>query len=149
MGGPFGAELDGFDDLDITGTAAVVLVFCQVGFDLFRGGIGIFVQQTLGRHDHARRTETTLNCPGVHKSPLERVQAAIGGEMLDRLHFRAGNPRHFHQAGALRFPIYQDGTGAAMTGGAAILCAGYFQIIAQEAQKHLVLRNFRGDLLPV
>jgi hypothetical protein len=77
------------------------------------------------------------------------MQAAIGGEVLNRLHFCAGNPWHFHQAGALRFPIYQDGTSAAVTGRAAILCAGGFEIIAQEAQEHLVLQNFRGDLLPV
>jgi hypothetical protein len=36
-----------------------------------------------------------------------------------------------------------------MTGGAAILCAGYFQIIAQEAQEHLVLWNLCGDFLSV
>ncbi len=116
IGHPFGCQLDGFDDLDIAGAAAMILVLRQVGLDLFGGGVGVFIQQPLGRHDHTWRAEAALHSSGLHERALKGMQAAVGGEVLNCFHLGASHARHFHQAGALGFAIDQHGAGPAMPG---------------------------------
>ncbi len=63
-------QLDGVDDLDVAGAAAEVVA--QGVPDLLGRGIGVLVEQRLGRHDHAGDAEAALHGSGQHEGLLDR-----------------------------------------------------------------------------
>src|SRR6056297_23042 len=88
-------------------------------------GVLILKQQRIGRKNHPRGTKTALNCPGIDKRLLNRMQGAVGLlEALDSGNSFANHTAHLSQTGAAGGVINQYGTRTASSGAAAVLSPG-------------------------
>ena len=74
-------QLDRLDDLHVAGAAAEVVA--QGVPDLLGRGIGVDVEQRLGRHDHAGDAEAALHGPGQHEGLLDEVRVGRRAQALD------------------------------------------------------------------
>src|SRR6185369_13997152 len=72
----------GFEDASERAAAANVAV--EAFLDLFRRGVGMFLEQTHARHDEARRAEPAHERVLVTKGLLHRVQPIAIGQPVDR-----------------------------------------------------------------
>ena len=97
--------------------------------------VGIAIEQRLGRHDHARRTETTLDRAFVDEGLLDRVENPSLSQALDGHHFPAVGFVGEHETGADRLVVEQDSTGAALTFAAAILGASKADLVADDLEQ--------------
>lgn len=53
---------------------------------LFHRRLGIGVEQRLGRHNHPRSTEATIDGEIIDESLLQRIEPAVRGQPLDGAH---------------------------------------------------------------
>src|SRR5262249_48190942 len=101
--------------------------------DLFFRRLGIFLDQAIGSHDHARRAEAALQ--GVHlaKRILQGMELAIGPrDALDGEDLGALRLRGKYRAGFDRLAVEVDGTGAAMRRIAADVRPGEIELLAED-----------------
>ena len=98
-------------DVLISGAAAQVAV--QAVPDLLLAGIGIALQDLLGDHDHARRTETALQSVLVPEGFLDLVQLAVGGHTFDGQDLRAVGLDREHGAALDGLAVQLHGASAA------------------------------------
>lgn len=68
-------QSDRLNNLHIAGAAAIVVL--QSLDYLLLGGIGVLVQQRLGRQHHARRTEAALDGAHIQKCLLDGMETAV------------------------------------------------------------------------
>ena len=130
---------DAVDDLAVAGAAAEVAPDGVA--NLLLGGIGVFVQQRLARHDHARGAEAALHRPadpeGVDKGLLLEGRKALHRLDAPPIHLPGG-----HHAGLHRRAVHDDGAGAAGALAAAVLHGMQVQVVPKIAQQGLVLIGF-------
>ena len=101
--------------------------------DLIARGLGVFIEQRLGGHDHSRRAVTALKGELVDKRLLQRVQRAVGFFQA----FDGGDAfaaRFIGQisAGTDGQIVDEDRAGAADLNLARDLCAVQIELIAQH-----------------
>src|SRR5690554_79367 len=121
--------LDRLDDILIARTAAKVA--SDPVADFLFAGIGYFVQQSVGAHDHAGRTEPALQTVLLHEGLLYGVQLAILSEPLDRQDLAPFGLYGEHRARLHRQAIDIDGTGSAVRGFTTDVRAGVLTLLAQ------------------
>ena len=123
----------------VAGAAADIVVFLEPVAHVLTAGIGIFIQQPLGRHDKARRAETALGRAVENPGMLQRMQA---GGRTDALQSGDGgvfrHTAHFGDAGAHHLAVQNHGTGAALALAATHLDAGQLQLPAQHVNQGVV-----------
>ena len=133
-----GGELDALDDLLVAGATADVAL--DGLFDLVLGGVGHMVDKPGARHYHAGNAEAALH--GAHGA--ERVDEGLLlalGQALDGYDVAALGELGGEHAGADGMVVDQDGAGAARALGASVLGGVNVQVVAQVAQKRLLLGN--------
>ncbi len=127
-------ELYGLDDLLVTGTAAQVSR--QRPFDRADVGIGVPVQQRLGRHDHTGGAEPALDGARQHKGLLDQVRVIGRPQPLNGDNVRTVEPGYLEKTGPDRFPVDNYGAGAALPLPVTrLLGAGKAQVPAQIVQE--------------
>src|SRR5262249_55618601 len=126
-----GGELNGLDDVLITGAAAEIPGDAET--DLVLARIWVLLEQAIGTHDHARRAVAALQPVHFAEAFLQRVQRAVGrGHAFDGEEIAALRLHGEHGAGFDRSAVEIDRAGAAMAGVAADMRAGQVQVFAQE-----------------
>ena len=119
-----GGQMHGLDYLYIACAAAVIMF--QPLADFLVGGVGVRVQERLGRKHHSGRAEAALHGADVEKGLLDGVQGAVfTPKPLDGCDFFPVQPVQPGYAGAYRPAVDDDGTGSAVAGAAALF--GAFQ----------------------
>src|SRR3989440_2617338 len=134
----------GFDDVLVAGAAAQVAG--QRPADVLLGGVGVLLEQRLGRHHHARRAEPALQPVLLPEAFLQRVQLAGGGQALDGADLVPVGLDSQHRAGLDRAPVDQHGAGAAVGGVAAHVGPGQAEPAADQVGQQKP-RLHLGDLL--
>ena len=129
---------DGRDDLDIAGAAAVVVADGKT--DLRLRGVGAFVQKPLAAEHHAGDAEAALDGTGLAEGEGERGLFKVA-QTLDREHVLALKALRVGNAGAAGLALDQNGAGAACALAASVLDRSQAKLVAQVAQKLLLLRN--------
>ena len=134
-GVPPAAKLDGLDDLLVAGAAAQVAADARL--DLVPAGVGVLVQQRLGRHDHAGGAVAALGGGLLDEGLLDGVELVVVAQALDGVHPAALGLERRVDAGGHRLAVHQDGAGAALALAAADLGADEAQPVAQHVGQHL------------
>ncbi len=129
--------LDRLDHFRVAGAAAQVAG--KRIADLLHAGVGYFIEQRLGRQDHAGPAEAALQRRMLLERLLQRMQFIPGREPLDGQHLAAVGLTGQHQAGVDRLAVHEHGARAAIADVAAELGAGQVELIAQEPEQ----RRFR------
>src|SRR5437764_5203331 len=81
----FSSILHSFDNILITGaTADIAFEGCT---NLFFTGIGIVLEKIVRGHNHAGRTEATLETVFLPEAFLKGMEAAFGGQALNSGYF--------------------------------------------------------------
>ena len=139
-----GRQQDAVDDLHIAGAAADVVADGEGG--LLPGGIGIHVQQPLGRDDHAWDAEAALN--GSRLAEGEGIHLLFPiGKALHRENGPPLQPVGLGDAGLGGLAVDEDVAGAAGALAAPVLNGCQVQGIPQKADELLIF--FHGHALPV
>src|SRR5579864_4002044 len=109
----------------------------------------VSVEQRLRGHDLARRADTALEAPIVEKRLLQRVQAIVLSEPLDRGNL--GAIRHYGQRDARtdRLAVEYHGASAASAYAATLLCPGKSEVVADKVDQQTVVGNFAANLIAV
>src|SRR5579885_2251271 len=104
----FGGKLDGAHNILIAGAATDVAfeTFANLSF----GRVGVMLEQLVRGHNHARRTETTLQAMLFPEAYLDRVQVAFGSQPLNGGDFTAIGLDSKNGAGFYCFAIQQHHT---------------------------------------
>jgi hypothetical protein len=84
--------------------AAANIAFQSFADFLFRG-IGVPIENLLGRHDHTRRTEPALQSVLVPEGFLDSMELPVGGQALDRKNVRAVGLNSEHGATFYGFAV--------------------------------------------
>src|ERR671939_922110 len=149
-GGMLRCPLDRGHDVLVAGAAAQV-PFDAVA-DLLLAGVGMALQQPVGRHDHAGRAEATLQAVLFPEPLLQRMQLAIAGQTFDGQDLGAIGLYGQDGAGLDRQAVHDHGARAALRGVAADMRARQANHVAdivheQEARLHVVraLRAVDGE----
>ncbi|TPW00501.1 MAG: hypothetical protein USCAAHI_00053 [Beijerinckiaceae bacterium] len=101
------------------------------------------------RHDHASGAEAALECLGVEKGLLDRMQRAVGfREAFDGGDLSFGGTKGGHQAGMHGGAVEPDRAGAAIPGIAALLDAEVSPL-AQEGPQALTGLRLGGKKLAI
>src|ERR671915_2629979 len=125
-----GGPLDRLDDPQVAGAAAEV---AGEGLaQLLVAGIRMLPQERLHRHQEARSAEPALERVRLMESALERVEAIVAREALDRPERAAARLDRQHQAGPHRLAVELDRAGTADALLAADLRAGETRGVADE-----------------
>src|ERR1700761_300377 len=111
-----------FHDVLVAGAAAEVAGYRPP--HVFLGGIGVAVEQVLGRHHHARGAEPALQAVLLPEPLLDRVQLAGRGQALHGGDLTAVDLHRQHRAGLDRPAVDQHRAGAAVGRVAAAMGAG-------------------------
>src|SRR3954452_15369719 len=125
---------DGGDDVDVAAAAAEIAAHPLA--DLVVAVRVSLAQQRHGGADLSRRAVAALETVGADEGGLQRVQAAVGREPLDRddllpaaVHDREG------EAGVVAPAVDEHGAGAARPLVAAFLRAGEVEVLAQGIEE--------------
>ena len=138
-----GRVFDRTDDVVIAG-AATDIAFEFVP-DRITVELGLAPDHVDGRHDHAGRAETALQSVIVAERLLHRMKLAVPGKPLDRRHRAAVDLNRKQAAGFDGLAVDMNDASAALAGVAADMCAGQFQLFAQEIDEQGPFFNIRGD----
>jgi hypothetical protein len=126
-------QLDGFDDLHVTGAPAQVAT--QGLLDVIDRGIRVCVQQRLGGHDHSGRAEPALDRTGQDERLLNEMRVVRRAEPLHRDDLGTLQVSHPRQAGMHRFAVDHQRAGAALAlAVAGLLGSGQPQVLPQQVQ---------------
>ena len=137
-----GGHAHGLDDLGVARTAAEV---AREGLaDRLLAGVGVTLQQRLGREDHPRLAEAALQGAGHVEGPLHGVGPVRAGQALDGGDLPALAGDRQRAAGQGGLAVDQHGAGAAVALVAALLAAGQSQLVAEHLQQRPVVVG--GDL---
>src|ERR1700744_1469758 len=109
-------------DVLVAGAAAQVARYRPP--HVFLGGIGVAVEQVLGRHHHARRAEPALQAVLLPETLLDRVQLAGRGQALHGGDVTAVDLDRQHRAGLDRPAVDQHRAGTAVGRVTAAVGAG-------------------------
>src|ERR1700753_2168545 len=109
-------------DVLVAGAAAQVARYRPP--HVFLGGIGVAVEQVLGRHHHPRRAEPALQAVLLPETLLDRVQLAGRGQALHGGDVTAVDLDRQHRAGLDRPAVDQHRAGTAVGRVAAAVGAG-------------------------
>src|SRR5437763_2488679 len=104
----------------------------QGAANLLLAWVRVVLQQLIGGHQEARRTEATLEAMLLPESLLERMHLPVASQAFHRHHLVTVGLHCKHQARAHALSIHQHGTGAAGTVFAAQIGSGQSQILAQH-----------------
>src|SRR3990170_8565483 len=135
-----GGVLDRLDDLGVAGAAAEVTG--QGKTNLFFARIGIFIEQRLRHHQHARGAVAALGAAVLQEGFLNRMELGADLEPFYGHDLRAIQFAGKHQAGIHRLAVQKNGAGAAVAGAAAFLGAGDADLVAQEIEQETMRGNF-------
>ena len=124
--------------LDLRVARAAAEIAGHGGVDLLARGMGVAVEQRLGRHDHSGRAVAALDGAGVDKRLLQRVRLVGGADALDGLDCAAVRLDGEHTARVDRAPVHDDRAGAAFAKVTALLRARQVRALAQHVQKRLL-----------
>ena len=103
--------------------------------NLLVAGIGIFVDEGLGRHDDGVQAKTALRRLLVDESLLNRVRLVDGAEAIERGDFVSRDGFDRRDAGANRLTFHDHGAGAALAEAAAKFRSAKIQIVAQGVEQ--------------
>ena len=106
-------------------------------------------QQRLGGHDHTSGAVAALDGGFLHKVPLDAVQLPVFRQSLNGQDTAALQLAGQHQTGMDRFPVDDDGAGAAFSFAAAFLGPGHVEILPEEIQQPLVRSHLQGSGLSI
>ena len=129
--------------------AATTQVAGQGGLDLAVGGLGSFIEQRLGRHDHAVNAVTALHRLLVDKGLLDLVHLlgrAQAFESGDRFVLSRADGS---DAGANGVAVHDDGASTALGQAAAEFRAIEFKIVTQSVEQGHVGLCVDGLILTV
>src|SRR5438093_815588 len=130
---PVRGVLYGVDDVLVAGAAAEVAR--ETLADLALRWRRVVLQQRHGRHDHPRRAEPALQPVLFPEAFLQRMQATVGREALDRGDRRAVGLDRKDGAGLRAPAVDENGAGAALTGVAPDVRPRQTQVFAEEVNK--------------
>src|SRR5262245_43523176 len=114
--------------------------------DLRLARLGLAIQQGPGRHQHARRAESTLESVALHETALDGVELAVLLQSLDRAHVVPGGRRREHRARLDRLAVEPDRASAAVARVAAPVRAGQSQVVPQEMHQQQPGLDLTGHL---
>src|ERR1044072_326781 len=139
---------DRLHDVVVAGAAA------DVAFELVADGlvvevVALAVYHINRLHDHAGRTETSLQAVIVAERFLHRVQRAVLRQALDRGDGCAFGLPGEHGAGLHGLAVHVDHAGAALRGVTPDMGAGETQALAQVLNQQSAGVGVRGDGLAV
>src|SRR5215470_7568903 len=84
-------------------------------------GLGLFLEQSSHRHDHAALAIAALRYVEINPSLLYAMQLPVLGKALDRCDLCAGRSADRKRARPRRHPIDMDGAGTALGDAATVL----------------------------
>src|SRR5687768_13818444 len=142
-----GGVLNGLDDVDVTGAAAEVPRDAQA--NLVVGRRGVRFEQRLGRQNHARRAEATLQSVLLPESFLERVKRSVLLHPFDGQNVGAVGLHGEDRARLDWLAVQQDGAHAAVGRVAANMCPRQAKRLADEVHEQHPRGYFGRPLLTV
>ena len=113
-------------------------------------GIRVFIQERLGRHDHARRAEATLNGPVLNEhlldgmEPVSLPQQTLHSDDRPTRYFKSGV-----KAGIDAHPVHQHRAGPAFPLAASLFGARELKGLPQDMEEHPVTLHLGRHLLPI
>jgi hypothetical protein len=117
--------------------------------DLVFAGMGVLIQQCLGRHNEPRRADAALQGGMFDELLLQRVQFVAIGHAFDGADLAAFDLGAEHQARTDKPAVDGDTTGAAVAGAAAFLGAGETETVAQNVEQRFIGFADEIDLVAV
>jgi hypothetical protein len=125
--------------LAIPGTTAGIAMHLEPVPDLLAGGVGIFRQQGLARHNEPGGAESTLGPPVHHPGKLERVKIVRAPHPFDgRDRGPVRDLGHLGDAGPDQLVIQNDIAATALPFAAPDLGAGQAKLLAQDIGQGLI-----------
>src|SRR5690606_24354208 len=124
------------DDLVVAGTAAQIAR--EPVASLFLGGIGVAIEQRLGRDQHPRRADAALERRMLEEFLLQRMELGAFRHALDRLDRLAVHLGAEDEAGAHQAAVDRHAARAAIAARAALLGAGEVELVAQHVEQRLL-----------
>ncbi len=103
--------------------------------DLGIGRVGLVLEQSRNRHDHAALAVAALRHVIFDPRLLHLVQRAVLREPLDGGDVLVHHHAHQHRAGAHRDAVDMDRAGPALRDPAAVLGAGQSDVLAQHPEQ--------------
>src|ERR1700752_1278617 len=116
-----GSKLDRLDDVLITGASAQVSGDSPAYF--FLAGMGILLEQRVGRHQHARRAVAALQSMLFFEALLQRMKGSVLHQAFDGEQFTAIGLHRKHGARFDCLSVEHNSAGTTMTGVATYMCA--------------------------
>src|SRR4051812_16254166 len=131
----FRRGVDGFPDLlESAATADVAHGVVDIGV----GGLGLFLQQRRGGHDHSRLAVAALRNVVLEPGLLHLGQHAIRRQTFDRRDLFSLDRGHRHHARANGGAVDVHGAGAALRDAATVFGAGEAGLLPENPQKRRV-----------
>src|SRR5262249_25611573 len=131
-----GGRLDRAHDLVVAGAAAEIAG--QPETDLGLRGVGVPVEQRLGRDQEPGRTDAALQGRMLQELALQRMQRLARGHALDGADLTPLGLGAQHQAGEDEAVVEDDAAGAAIAGAAAFFAASEAEPVAQHVEQALL-----------
>jgi hypothetical protein len=129
------------DDVLVTGAATHRPLDPMPHLGLAR--VWIAIDQIVGGHDHAGRTESALQTVLVPERLLHGMQLPVGGQTLDRDHGRAVGLNGEDRARLDGLAIDEDRARAALAGVTADVGAGEAEVVAEKVHEEEARLDFR------
>src|SRR5262249_30411450 len=136
-------------DLLIAGAAAQIAGQRLAHFVLARHAAPGTRQELVCGNQHAGRADAALRTACFHEQTLQRRQASVLREPLDRENPGAVRLRRGHEAGIGGPSVDEHGAGAALPFPASFLGAGELALVAQHVEQALHGRNLHPMRLAV
>jgi hypothetical protein len=131
--------LNGFDNLNITGTPAKIAGYCPADF-LFIG-MRIFFQQRMSAHQHTGSAKTAVRGVMIEEGFLQRIETPVFAQTFNGQYFLPVHLRSKNKAGIDRIAVQQNGAAAAFPDFTAPLGAGQTEIFPQHIKHGAVCLN--------
>ena len=129
---PSANSSDGLDDLDVSRAAAEVSRDCLTY--LCDCGVGLRIEQGLGREKHAGRAEAALSRAVLMEASLKRIERRALAQSFYSRYLPSSGCRRQNQARIHRASIEQNCASAAFAGVTSPLRAGDTEVEAQRLQ---------------
>ena len=135
--------LDRRDAVDRVFDRVIAGTSTEIALEVARQILDLFLGQTSGGHDHARRAETALEAGSLHKRMLHRMQIAILREAFDGGHLVAVGAKGGNQTAMNRDAVEPHGARAAVAGVATFFDAEPSYVAQKSSQALSGMRLFR------